>query len=160
MHLHLNDALPAEEFQQHCDTLPTRHEASHNALEAGKRTTCHFYLVADFQRLVDGPQLIRTNHLAKVINRLIGNSRPEATEMDHCCDSACVLNGFEEGLPIEAGEQVIREQRLSDPDGAPAGGALEPDSRVNDFQLMMAAQIGGGDVLVPGLRTHAVPGQS
>ena len=68
--------------------------------------------------------------------------------MNNSGDTAGVQDGAEGFVPVKAGEEIIGEESFRHPDRSLAARAFEAETGQENFEMIIASEMSGGDVFV------------
>ena len=154
----LDGGLAAEEFEEDGDAGAARHGAGDNGPQIVKGAAGDDDRVAGLECFLQDVDMVGADGGAQFLNDGVWDLWPMGAKMHDAANAAGVVDFAEACGEIETGEEIVREEGFSEPDGPLAGGTLKADAREVDFDVRLLLEMGGGNVLVLGLGSEAEPG--
>jgi hypothetical protein len=105
-------------------------------------------------------QFLRSEQLMQPGHHVIRDGGPAVAKMNHTGHAGRVVDAAQLGLPVEAGKEVIREERFGDPDGSPPGLAAETEPGQKNFHAGNLSQVTCRQMFVFGPGAQAEPGEA
>jgi hypothetical protein len=155
--LDFRDGRPAQKIEQNLHALAGRHQPHDNPAKTQKRSLRHRDLDTRPQRFLDIHRFFRFETLAQFIDHRVGDDGNAIAEMHQAADAAHMADFIKTLIKIAPHEKITGEKRLDDAHNPAAGWPFESQPGMKHFQAEISVEIGRRDVLVLGLRPHAIP---
>jgi hypothetical protein len=152
--------MPPQKIEEHRHAFAAGNDLGNDRVQAVKDPARNGDRVADGRRLRHDMQFIRSEQPMQPGHHVVRDGWPAVAKMNHSGHAGRVVDAAQLGLPLEAGEKVIREQRFGDPDGPAPGFSAETEARQENLDAGNLPQVARRQMFVFGPGAQAEPGEA